>query len=254
VIRGLGWLPDLYDRRDLSIERLGLTTETPSSDLSLRPFTDGVVSQGLTSSCVGQSVADACDTTWRAQGIGVPERTSALAIYGFARAQHTPPEQKILPDFGTYIRDAIRGMKKHGRPPENAWPFDLSKIEQRPPLSVIRAGYDTKGPAGYYRIFGSESSLLSQIDRALASGFAVVFGVPVDLQFTNDIGPELIRFPDSANWIGGHAMEVIGRIFRDGVRWYEIKQTWGETWREEGFAFLHQRWLTEGYDHWVIAP
>jgi hypothetical protein len=117
----------------------------------------------------------------------------------------------------------------------------------------VRAGHDTHGPSGYYRVLGLGQSLLDQLDRALANGLAFVCGFRVDEAFTLDDGPEFIE-PFAGRLVGGHAVEILGRVFKDGSRWYQVKNSWGVSWRAGGYAFLHERILTEAFDHTVMAP
>jgi hypothetical protein len=213
----------------------------------LEERTVAIPDQGTTSSCVGQAIR---------QGFGVEEaRTnpnrepvSALGIYFNARAEHGMEEY----DAGTFLRTGIKSLVRFGPLREKDWPFDASQVNRRPSWNAYRRAYDAKGPRGYFRIDTTGDARLRDIQSAIAAEHPVVFGTTVTESFLSNEGGSLIDRPSSSDPIaGGHAMCIVGY---DGDM-YRIANSWGTLWRDHGFAWLRESYLSwsETQDLWVIV-
>jgi len=257
IPRGLGCLPSPRDDRDVALDTLRLSTfragRDPLAPLSVREHTHAVLDQGSSQSCTGQAVAVGYYCAARGHGIDAP-LASPMVLYALGRHLHTPSGGSLL-DTGSYLRAVLKAMTKHGVPSEASWPFDMGRINERPPWSVIRSAYDSRGPKGYYRALGTGQDLLDELDDALGEGYPFVWGTRVDRAFQVNDGPEYVpAMADGAGTIGGHALCALGRVWKDGTRWYETQNSWGTGWRGDGFAWLHERWVLDGFDHWLVLP
>lgn len=237
--RGLGYLPDLPDHRDRDIDKLGIGSSKLPGNVAL-PVRE-VLDQGRTNTCVAQAIAQAVRVKTE------EELLSRLAIYWNARAYHAATKR----DDGTHIRLAIRALQRYGAPPERVWPFDVSllssKLNKKPSLASYQLGHDFGGVRGYYRIFDTGLAKLLAIKAAIASGRPVVAGWHVDGAFVADDGPALIDVPTGPA-IGGHAMAIVG--YTEDA--FEVVNSWGTRWRQDGFAYFTPAMVMEAIDVWAI--
>ena len=226
-VKGLGWLPNDDDTRDLSMHRLALA-ESPPVRASLEHFLPGILDQGATSSCVAQALAGALRIAHAVRGEPI-ELVSRLYLYSNAR-HYTGDERR---DDGTYPRNAMRGLVKYGAPPESEWPFLARMVNQAPSWNAYRAGFDARGPRAYYWIQSSGNARLNDVRRAIASGYPVTFGMRVDDAFLDPGGGFVVDAP-SGPMVGGHAMFLIGyegELFR-------VVNSWGSGWRDGGRCWV----------------
>jgi hypothetical protein len=242
---GLGYWPDPRDARDLPLSALGFSSAPPRYMLEERCVS--IPAQGGTSSCVGQAVR---------QGFGIEEArwdanreaVAALGIYFNARAEHGMEAY----DAGTFLRTGIKSLVRFGPLRERDWPFDASKVNRRPSWNAYRRAHDGKGPRGYYRIDSTGDARLREIQSAIAAEHPVVFGTTVTETFMPHEGGALIERPPSGDpVVGGHAMCVVGY----DADMYRIANSWGTSWRDGGFAWLRESYLTweDTRDLWVIV-
>lgn len=234
----LGYIKDKPDSRDHRVARLGLSAAIPAS-ASLRDHVVEVLDQGDTSSCVAHSWAQALRIADMVAGVANPPLPSREYLYFNARAYDGGP----IEDQGTQLRSCAQGIIKFGRPPETAWPFRESYINERPPWEAYREGYDYKGPAGYYRV-----TTLDELRQAIAAGKPVVGGADVgesiyDATFTGIYDPS----PSEAS-VGGHALCVVSYDSES----FELVNSWGTTYRDGGFFRVSPRFMSSFTDLWAV--
>jgi hypothetical protein len=128
VIHQLGYRPDPQDDRDFKLAALRLPVGTPAI-ATLEPFIVDVLDQLNTNSCVANAWAQALRIAARVNGEPSPALCSRRYLYSNARAFHD--EAHI--DGGTFLRTCGSGVIKFGAPPEAACPFDVPRINERPP-------------------------------------------------------------------------------------------------------------------------
>lgn len=240
--RGLGYVPDPPDSRDLELDVLGLAGSGLPVAHSLLSHCGPVLDQGGTNSCVAQSIAQAIRTEQRADGDDDAQLISRLALYFDARAQHGAE----LRDAGTYIRAAFKALARLGAPPEAAWPWNVRRINRSPSFSARWAAHDFRGVRGYYRIYDRGADRLHAIRSAIASNRPVVAGWAIDADFTRDAGPHVIGAQGKT--VGRHAMALVGY---DGDQ-FELVNSWGTGWRNGGFARVTSEFVLASEDVWVV--
>jgi hypothetical protein len=240
--RTLGYLRDKPDTRDrlLSAHRLGQVAFPPEFDLT--PHIGQVLDQGPCSGCVGHAWSQALRVSMAAAGEPSPEYPSPLAGYYWARAESGSEHE----DAGTYIRDAAKAFSRFGLPGISVWPQDFTKVNVGPGPAVYRAGYDRRGMHGYVRIPAGDTD---GINRAVANGCAVVFGLELGYSFLDYDGHGVID-RDSGGIAGGHAMAVVG--YRPGQK--RIISSWGTGWGAGGLAWITDRRMSEAEDVWIADP
>ncbi len=232
--RGVGYIPDEPDSRDFSFDKLGLgSTELPP-EVSMRSHVGMVLDQLSTNSCVANAICNAIAIADSSQnGITNPVLVSRLFAYYNARAYHG--SEKF--DDGTYLRYCIKGLVKFGMPNEVEHAFRVLRVNRRPSWNAYRKAFDRRGPSGYYRIFESGASRIQAIKSALANGYPVCFGTPVDREFLRQDGPAVVGRM-TGPIVGGHAMIWLGYRNRNGGDEFLTLNSYGRNYRDGGFVWM----------------
>lgn len=245
---GTGWLPDKHDARDeewASRKLFGAPRGLPSSAIGLQAFVRHVRDQSTTNSCVGQALAAAIDTRLRFLKIEMPE-PSALGLYANGRP-------RPLQDIGCYPRDLMKAARDIGVPREDSWPFIARNVDADPP-------WDVEQDASrfllfrWWRITSSGLSRSDEIAAALAKNYPVIFGLDLDAAFFNH-GPKSGTITSLGAPVGGHMLCILGYRSRDdGAREFLVLNSWGESWGEFGFAWIHEDVVCSdrASDHYAI--
>jgi hypothetical protein len=168
-------------------------------------------------------------------------------------------------DSGTHLRSFYSAINALGFPPECAWLYsddksaDRPKFTRQPKTNAFRLAADQRMPATYRRIFSTGASLVNDIRRAVANGFAVTFGVDVDADFCDNLfDPTRPLDPIRGAVVGGHAMTVVG--YAGDV--FDVLNSWGEHWGDGGYfaasaeyiATIRDVWTVEHVPHYAIGP
>ncbi len=266
--RGFGYISDPYDGKDWTLTGLGLTGSLSKAPISLETFAFPPIDQGGSNACTGFGVSDTYDTTCRSLGHRI-KRSSPMACYAWSRHQHSHPDFPLTDD-GSWLRSTIDGLRRHGvcaeeDYPWNPWAMDgfwregqrieILRVNSRPPFAAVRSGFDRRGPGRYYRIRGFGQSMLDQLDLALNHGIAVCIGTAVDETFINGIPNDpYIPYPSEFKFEGFHAVSLIGRLWKDGKRFYLMQNSYGPDYREGGRAWIDERYVIEARDRWAVLP
>ncbi len=237
-MRGLGWIPDLAATvsQDLEIRPTSLlfgATSIPES-VDLTRFVDKPRAQFATNSCVGFAFARAIHM--RAAIAGMPiAYPSALAIYAAARAIDDPGGHPLR-DLGCRPRMAALACKDKGIVAEERWPFAEVMATTRPPWDVYRAREGAT--VTHYRVEGIGDERVLGIQRALGSGYPVVFGMPVDSAYQDLVGDEPYTSRRGVS-LGGHMQCLIGY----GAKGFLAINSWGESWGFDSFAWIGREYI-----------
>lgn len=237
--RGLGYLVDAQDPRDLMLSvRLQAGGSIPSS-LSLYDARQRVRHQGEVSWCVGFAGTSAVRLGYLAAGVDCPELSPCFLYRGCRNVDGTNE------DAGTYIRSAMRVAMKLGLAAEMAWPTTPERMNEALGLAAAHAAHDRFGTRGYYRVASGDTD---GIRLALASGFPVVAGWTVDRAFMRWDGAHPIP-ADLGAPEGGHAMAIVG-YRADGT--FDLLNSWGTEWGQGGFGWASEGFAARARDVWAI--
>lgn len=152
-------------------------------------------------------------------------------------------------DRGSYIRDAIKALKRYGAAPAAAWPETALNVQRRPSMGAQRAAHKFTAFQGYYRV---DPTRPEQLKSVLASGHALFGGWFVNEEFLDKSGPPVIdKLVPSLSL--GHAM-VIDGYAADGM--FHMVNSW-RGWRGTQYAasgaWLTEEFVAQGRDMWAIV-
>ena len=245
-IKRYGWTPDLPDQRDQLYAAPPAALQTLPPSVDLRPNCPPVYDQGELGSCTANAIGAAFQFEQMKQGIPnfMPSR---LFIYYNERAM----EGTVETDSGAMIRDGIKTANHDGAPPENLWPYDLSKFRTKPP----RKAY-TEAQKNQVLLYRRITRDLNQMKACLATGYPFVFGFSVYESFeSQDVARTgVVQMPAvTEQLVGGHAVMAVG--YDDSQGRFIVRNSWGEGWGMGGYFTFPYTYMTQrslSSDFWTI--
>jgi len=243
--RKYGWVPDLKDQRDVLYGASSKPFVLPLPEsIDLRNFSSPINDQGASSSCVFNAGVKSIHflqlREWKQELVYL----SRLFPYYNTRAVEGDVEQ----DAGATIRNAIKSFAKHGTCPESMWPFDLSKLKDKPSDACYLEAEKHK-ITSYQRLTTLEDML-----QCLAEGFPFIFGITIYESFESEETKKTgnIKMPVwNERTLGGHAMQCVG--YDLNAETFLFGNSWGEDWGQGGYGQLPFNYMMQfGGDAWVI--
>jgi len=220
--------------------------ENPSLIDYFKPISD----QYELGSCVANAAADAFEAMLAKRKNCDPimiQDLSRLFIYWNARNLSNPPISHI--DDGSHIRLAFDSIARYGVPSEKTYPYDVSKVNNRPTILSYREAIRNR-ISKFYRIDGVGINRLFQIKQALSAGNPVVFGTRIAESFKK-VATDAIVFNPKGGWIGRHAMVIVE--WSETRQAFKVRNSWGESWGVKGYCWMDKNYIADSItkDIWV---
>ncbi len=203
---------------------------------TLRQFVPKIEDQGGYGTCVGWSSAYYGRTILEAR---LADKTDQKIITKdtFSPA-FTYLQANIENDYncqgGAYIAKALQGMVDKGVP----FKKDFNVMcETTIPESILVQAQDNK-IKDYTRLFNSDEPdevKLDGVKRSLLNGNPVIIGFKVENSF---FSAKNVYEPDNLGTEGGHAMCVVGYDDEKYGGAFEVVNSWGPAWGNEGFMWI----------------
>ncbi len=204
--------------------------------------------QGRQGSCVGWASAYAARSILYARETG--KDPSAVSFSPSFLYNHIAIPRSNCQ--GSYLPDAMDFMKRVGALPLSQFPYDPSTCRLRASQQEARvaANFRTRG---FQRLTqrGNRPDMQA-IKQYIAKGGPVVIGMEVGGSFMQAMEGQKLWRPGrkdkSKSGYGGHAMCVIGYDDNLGGGAFQIMNSWGPEWGENGVA-----WVTyKDFDYFVM--
>ncbi len=274
---GLGWLPDLPDFRDYTIEhesikpdlhKAGLDVEKAEKlslphQVDLRPWCSRIENQGALGSCTAHA------------GVGILEYFERRAFGKYIDASRLflyKATRNLLHwtgDTGAFLRTTMGAMVLFGVPPEEYWPYTTTKpdFDKEPPAFCYAFAQNYQA-IKYVRLDSpgiSSSLLLLRIKFLLAFGWPSMFGFTVYSSIRQAHKTGKIPFPCPRERIlGGHAIVAVGyddqmKIKNNNCNLETtgallIRNSWGTGWGDKGYGWLPYQYVLKrlARDWWTL--
>jgi len=276
-VAGMGWLRDLPDFRDFTIEHeqvkpllkktsaMAKGSKADSAALApaadLRQWFSPVEDQGQLGSCTANAVVGLLEYYER-RAAGKHIDASRLFLYKVTR-----DILGVKGDTGAYLRSAMGALATFGAPPEKYWPYNIARFDVEPTAFCFAFAENYKA-LQYYRLDPpgtTPQQLLDRIKSAVAAGLPSCFGFTVYSSIRQATGGK-IPFPLANEHVeGGHAIVIAG--YDDTVKItnpspgaktttgaFLIRNSWGASWGQQGYGWLPYEYVLKSLatDFWAL--
>lgn len=190
-----------------------------------------IYNQGQVGSCTAHALAGAVEILQTHQGLP-PIRPDRMALYWRERAM----EGTIMEDAGALLADGVTALRR-GYEAELRYIMSWAQDWVNPPADL---------PPDAPRLVNSDPLIIDpgQVMFALASGFPVVIGIQIPSAWDTAQGG-ILPLP-GAPTAGGHAVTLVG-YRRTGMKVvFRLRNSWGESWGDDGYAWMPSEYLTLG--------
>lgn len=215
--------------------------------VSLEQYVPKRLHQGRQGSCVGWASAYAGRTILEARATGRNPDDVAFSPSYLYNQIHLSNCQ------GAYMRNAMETMKKNGSLPFNEFRYDDRTCSNYPNATDINQG-KRHTIKGYNRLSLGSSNYktdLTAIKQNIAQGAPVVIGMMVGGTFMNDMIRKKVWRPTQRDYsqrgFSGHAMCVIGYNDDYNGGAFQIMNSWGQDWGNNGIFWVNYR----DFDHFT---
>lgn len=220
----------------------GLTEDDVRNPLpgyvSLARYAPPRLNQGKQGSCVAWSAAYSAHTVLAAAASGTPPQQQAFSpayLYNQIALQGCQ---------GSYLERALQAMSRKGSVPFNAFPYDENNCTRPIPGALDGVAAQNR-IHGYNRLTGGESVnglSIRAVKEHLAKDAPVLIGMMVGGTFMEGMMGQRLWQPTQRDYaqvgFGGHAMTVIGYDDRLAGGAFQIMNSWGPQWGEDGIGWV----------------
>lgn len=239
-----GLIPSSPDPRDWSASRLlRMAAPPPASSDELLEYVS-VHDQGNTETCVWFATAQALHVWLKSKKNREEWIATLFGYYNTLELQGSG-----IVDQGCQPRVAMQVLAQAGFCSETVWPFVEANVLQQPPPDAYTAANDNKMVAGYYyRIDSTGSQLITDIKTAIANGYPVIYGTPVDDTYERYSGG-IMPVPNGTS-LGRHCRCLVAYT----PDYVQEVNSWNKSWGENGLARINWEICTwsEASDFWVF--
>lgn len=235
----------------LPTPEVATATRLPAT-VDLRKWCSPIDDQGDLGSCTSQACVGLVEY-YQNRAFGRYLNVSRLFVYKTTR--------NLLGwtgDTGAYLRSTMKALVLFGAPPEQYWPYNISKFDNEP-TAFTYAFADNYKAIKYYRLDPPDvtsDQLLTSIKTKLAAGLPSMFGFSVYSSISNS--PD-IPFPKATDsLLGGHAVIAVGysdsQKVGNSTGALLIRNSWSTIWGDAGYGWLPFSYVTKGLaaDFWTL--
>lgn len=233
--------PRVYQEAEI-FEPLADNVKNPLPEkVSLLKYAPDRLNQGSQGSCVAWSSAYGARSILHARQTGENPDNAAFSpafLYNQIGLEGCQ---------GSYIIRAMENMQQVGAVPFNDFPYDENDCSRQPDQFQLRKAEEFK-IKGFNRL--SKTNDDSKVDllavkQNLAQGAPVVIGMMVGGSFMQPMMGQQVWVPESSDYemmgFGGHAMCVIGYDdYLEGGA-FQIMNSWGNEWGQDGVGYVRYK-------------
>lgn len=214
---------------------------------SLRPYSPFPKHQGKINSCVGWAMGYGAMTIQTAYKNQLTDRKkitkdafSALFIYNQIKMGSCLS--------GAYIHDGAQLLVASGNCKSESFDYPYHECDRNPKPKVLESSKENI-IQDYVALFNKNTTSKTKVirtKRSIAEGKPVIIGLKVFQSLKKLNHKSHIWKPNefqNDKELGGHALVVVG--YNDSLGVFEIMNSWGSKWGDQGFFFLSYRDFAE---------
>jgi C1A family cysteine protease len=216
-----------------------------SPSVNLRADWWNIGNQGSTGSCVGWASTDGVLRYHMVKSNRIPKPGLLSSRCTWMASKETDEftnrPQSFVEEAGTSLKAAMIFLNKYGAVPESLLPFKLGTTMYAGNENAFYANAASRRITAYYNL----GKNLTQWRTWLATQGPFMAGLKVDKTWDNATSTKgnLDTFqPNTAR--GGHAICVVGYT---ADKRFIIRNSWGEKWGDEGFAYASEAYINAGF-------
>jgi C1A family cysteine protease len=216
--------------------------------VSLLPFAPPRGNQGRQGSCVGWA------TSYAARSILLAHQTGQDPETAIFSPSFTYNQIAKAGCNGTYLKNALELLERTGDLPLSEFSYTDRSCDMKP-TSEQKQRAAAFRIVGYTRLSADAKDYRTNalaLKQHLAQGAPVVIGMQVGGTFQTEMEGTKVWHPTQADYNkegewGGHAMAIIGYddTLEGGA--FQLMNSWGRKWGEDGVAFVRYK----DFDHFV---
>lgn len=206
--------------------------------VSLLRFAPDRSNQGEQGSCVAWSCAYSAQTILTAAATGADPNTIRFS------PSYLYNQIKLEGCQGSYLQRAMEAMRDNGGVPYDQFPYTDQDCSRMPDASLRQSGRQNR-IHGFTRITNGDNIneiSVRGIKEHLVSGAPVAIGMMVGQSFMQNMMGQDLWTPQgmdaSQMGMGGHAMTVIGYDDSKYGGAFQIMNSWGPEWGNNGIAWV----------------
>lgn len=238
---GASFDQEKYDKTEVFAPLAAGSWNGLPSRVSLEAYAPKRRQQGRQGSCVGWASAYSASTILHSRATGKDPNSVAFSpayLYNQIALQGCQ---------GAYMLDAMKAMHQNGGLPYNDFRYDESSCRKKPQSSEIAKARNFK-IKGYNRLTLDHDRYtpdILAIKQNINQGAPVVIGMQVGGTFMSRMVGQKVWRPTQRDYtqrgFSGHAMTVIGYDDNLDGGAFQIMNSWGERWGDDGIGWVKYR-------------
>lgn len=137
---------------------------------------------------------------------------------------------------GILFEEAAAALDQYGQPSELEWPYNPTQPDPWAPPAVTTIWRAN--------LTSDTADAITRIVSLVKGGRPVILGVELSAQFLDPVPSDFI-IPATGTGFGGHAVLAVGVGEISGALFFLIRNSWGDKWGDQGYAWLDANYLTD---------
>jgi len=242
---------DRSEQRQWANDELIDVSDVPKSwdwrNVAGKNFVGSVRNQGACGSCYSVAVSEMISARMRI-ATNKPDMTRTSPDRVLKCAQYAQGCQGGFP----YL--AAKFLQDYGSVSETTQPYTAADGEcpNVSPNNVVSRNVDYKYVGGYYGACGEKAMLRDLFDHGpLVAGFEVGMGFNT---YQSGVFQATEELPEKNHWERvNHAVLIVGYGEENGVKYWTVKNSWGDFWGEQGYFRIKRGDDNLNIEHMVVA-
>jgi hypothetical protein len=233
---GMNFDDDAYKKVEKKAQLMTRDYTIMPKSYSLKKYSPTPGNQGQTGTCVGWSSTYAGRTILEAKANGWTDKAvigqnifSPGYVYKLISTDPTCQN-------GTFINDAMETLQEKGAPKLKDMPTTcVASIPSN--VHSLASNYKIKGFARLFENDATNAQIIQSTKKSIANGNPVIIGMKCADSFFGAKGAWQPTEDPTLNY-GGHAMCVIGYDDDKYGGAFEVQNSWGTSWGNEGYIWM----------------